>query len=62
MLEELYIIVTYPTSQFIVDKPWFDECFMVVTEYLGPLVYAVPKKYKEIIEEERDNLKQSFEQ
>ena len=47
-----YILVTWPESQYLMDKPWFNECLLVQDieghEEAGSSAYMVPEnKYEE---------------
>jgi hypothetical protein len=46
-MEKEYVIVTWPESQWIMDKEWYDECVLINEEPLlsqvGSSAYFVPK-------------------
>lgn len=46
-MEKEYVIVTWPESQGLMDKEWFDECVLINEEPLlnqvGSSAYFVPK-------------------
>lgn len=50
-----YILVTWPESQHLMNKPWFNECLLVQDieghEEVGSSAYMVPiNRYEEFIE------------
>jgi len=49
-----YILVHWPESQYLMDKPWFNECLLVQDidghNEVGSSAYMVPEnKYNELI-------------
>ena len=43
-----YIVITWPESQDLMDKEWFNECELINSEYgqdkYGSSAYLVPKE------------------
>ena len=46
-MEREYVVITWPESQALMDKEWFNECILINEEPLlnqvGSLAYFVPK-------------------
>ncbi len=52
--DDLYKLITWPQTEFIIDKIWYDECIVINTEALvakhGFGAYLVPlKRYEEYL-------------
>ncbi len=51
---KVYVIITWPESQILMDQEWFDECILINDDHVedyGSSAYVVPiNRYYELQE------------
>lgn len=43
-----YILVEFPDSQELMDKPWLDECYLATDYHIGSSYFVPEERVKEL--------------